>query len=64
MLRDGLISPRSKVIAALDTSIRPGSTISSAGKPSPLIVSEIILTRCFSVSKDKDWLVQGRPGYS
>ncbi|KAF9777429.1 hypothetical protein BJ322DRAFT_574801 [Thelephora terrestris] len=30
MLRDGLISPRSKVIAALDTSTRPGSTISTA----------------------------------
>lgn len=29
MLRDGLISPRSKVITALDTSTRPGSTIST-----------------------------------
>lgn len=32
MLRDGLISPRSKVITALDTSARPGSTIST-GNP-------------------------------
>jgi hypothetical protein len=29
MLRDGLISPRSKVITALDTSNRPGSTMSA-----------------------------------
>lgn len=30
MLRDGLISPRSKVITALDASTRPGSTIPSS----------------------------------
>ena len=30
MLRDGLISPRSKVITALDTSNRPGSTVSAS----------------------------------
>ena len=30
MLRDGLISPRSKVITALDSSKRPGSAVSTS----------------------------------
>lgn len=37
MLRDGLISPRSKVITALDTSGRPGSTMSNGELTSCLL---------------------------
>lgn len=47
MLRDGLISPRSKVISALDSSKRPGSAVSTS---KPLLFAQGKFSSGVSVS--------------
>ena len=58
MLRDGLISPRSKVIAALDTSGRPGSTMSNGELVLCILRARSSDLGAFSVYQDKDRLIQ------